>query len=177
MRVKYIVIITYNSVRKQTHIQTQFKRAYLMLFSVFCNLFPAKIVHMSQHIIHRIVNSVIVPFGVRAVIRVTFCLFHKAYFVFSSQYYSFKLQPFFPQNLKGIVRNSPCNRLRCEIKNPLPFPLPYRLHRRKNGRYGLAHSCGRFYKQFLPVVNRLVYIGYQIFLPFSVGKGELHPFN
>ena len=85
MWIKQIVIITDDHIRKQTHIQTHFKRTHLMACCIFFDLFTGKVIFMDQQIIDRIVNPVKMSLGIGTVYGIALGFFHKTDFVLSSQ--------------------------------------------------------------------------------------------
>ena len=83
MGIKQIIVITDNAVCKQTHVQTHFEGADLVLLCIFLHILPAETLFVSQQIIDGLVDSVVMPPGIRAIFRITLCLLHKTGFFLS----------------------------------------------------------------------------------------------
>ena len=127
MRIKHIIVITDNPVRKQAHIQTKFKRAYLMLSCILLYDFSGKACFMCQQIINRCIYPVIMSFCIGTGIRIAFRFFLKAYFFFGGQYDTLKCQTPVPQKTVGIFCHGPGNGLCRQIKNFVPHSLSHSL--------------------------------------------------
>ena len=140
IRVKYIVIVTNNVVAPARHIQTEFKWTYFSLNRIFIDYVPVKNISRLQKIVHSIIYSVEMPFGVRTVIRVTLSLIVRTYLVLCCYKYSLTFIAILLKNLKGISCNNSCHIFSSKIKNPVAIAFPHSFYRRKNCRYRLSRT-------------------------------------
>ena len=92
MRIKHIVIISNDAIRKKTHVQTEFKGTDVVFSGIFLNNFSCEALGVQKKIIYRVINPVKVSLCVRTMIRITFHLFHKTYFFLCCQHHALKLQ-------------------------------------------------------------------------------------
>ena len=130
-----------------------------------------------QQIIDGIIDPVKMSFGIRALLRITFGTFLKTDLLFRCQNNTFESQSLLPQQRKSVLRHRTGDGLGCQIEQLVSHVLPHRLHRRKYGGYGLAHSGRRFQEQFSLMINGLVHITDQFLLSVPIIKGELQSGN
>ena len=146
-----------------------------MLPRILLHRLPAEALFLLKQFKHRVVDSVIMASGVRAVLRVALRLFHKTDFFFRSKDDAFEAQPFFPKQLQSFFRYGAGDGLGCQIEQLLPHTLSHSLNSRIYGGDGFSHPCRSFYEQLLLVKNGLVYIDHQFLLALSIGKGKFQP--
>ena len=177
MRVEEIVVITDNGIRKQTGIQAHLKGTDHMLFRISPYSIPAIALLIGQHVENGIVNPVIMPFCVRAVLRIAFRLLHKADFLLGGQDDAFHPQALAPQNLYGLLRHSSGDGLGRQIEEFLSHVSSHGLDCRIDCGKRLAHSRRRLQEKFLLMINGAVHMGGQLLLSLSVRIGEFQPLN
>ena len=78
--IKYIIIITDNSICPHRKIQCKFKRTDLELFCLFLDLLSPHSTAIFQKVIDCIINPVKMSFCIGAGLRITLCFFTKADF-------------------------------------------------------------------------------------------------
>ncbi len=89
VRVKEIIIIAYNRIRKQTHIKAKLKGTDPVLSGTGADCVPVKTVPTGQQLVNSVIDAVIVSLCIRTVIRVALGLPHKTDLVPCGQYYRF----------------------------------------------------------------------------------------
>ncbi len=156
MRVKQIIVVADNRVRKQAHIKTKLKRTDHMLFCTGNNRLPVKIVLFGQQLVNRIVYTVIVPSGIGTVIRVALRFLHKADFVPCGQYDGLEPKSLFSHQFNGVAGHGSCDGFGREIKDSLSYPLPHGLYGRKQCGDGLSGPGRSLYEQFSFMINCLI---------------------
>ena len=127
-----------------------------------------------QNFIHRIVDTVKMPFRTRAHFRITHRFFQNTQLFLCRDRDRTKIQPAFPQNRQRLFRHRPRDRLRRQVKEFLPMPFPDRFKRRKYRRKCLSNPGRGLDKQPAPALQRPVNRHRQIPLsrPVRIGKFE-----
>ena len=177
IRVKEIIIVADHRIRKQAHVQTHLKRTYHVFFRVPLNLLSAEAIRGSQQIIHRLIDTVVMPLGVRTMLRITFRFVHEADLLLRRENHALEGQSSVAQKLKGIIRYRSCNGFGRQIENLLPHTAPHGLHGRIYGRYRLADSGRSLQKQFLLMIDGTIYMRDKFLLTIPVRKRKLQFLN
>ena len=107
IRVKYIIIITYNSITPVRNIKRHLKRADIMPVGIFHDIISSDNHLARYNVIHSIINSVKMPLGIWACHRVAVTFLKWTYFVLRCKSNSSHMKPVIPQNGISILRNSP----------------------------------------------------------------------
>ena len=93
IRVKHIIVIADNAVRKKSRIEAHFKWADIVFFGIRKNGIPIHVVFMDQHIINAVIDAVVMTFGIRTGSRITLrAAFQKAHFFLCRDREKFKMQ-------------------------------------------------------------------------------------
>ena len=173
VRVKEIIIIPDHRVGEQGDIQPQFKGAYLILFSIREQDFPAHIFLFGQKIEQRLIDPVIVPLCPRTSLGRTEPCLHGADLVFGRELHTLEPHSLFSQDRKGLHGDLPGHCFGSEIEKPVCLPFSHSFECRKYRGDRLAGSCRRLQKQLFAVTDRVIYVDGKIPLTGPVGKREL----
>ena len=107
IRVKYIIIITYNSITPVRNIKRHLKRTDLVPVGIFHDIISSNNHLARYNVIHSIINPVKMPLGIRTCHRVAVALIKWTYFVLRCESNSSHMKPVISQNGISILRNSP----------------------------------------------------------------------
>ena len=107
IRVKYIIIITYNSITPVRNIKRHLERTDIMPVGIFHDIISSDNHLARYNVVHSIINPVKMPLGIRACHGVAVALIKWTYFVLRCKSNSSHMKPVIPQNGISILRNSP----------------------------------------------------------------------
>ena len=116
IRVKYIIIITYNSITPVRNIKRHLKRADIMSVGIFHDIISSDNHLARYYVIHSIINPVKMSLSIRTCHRVAVSFLKWTYFVLRCKSNSSHMKPVISQYSISILCNSPRYSLRSQIK-------------------------------------------------------------
>ena len=105
MGIKHIIIVTYDAIGEQAHVQAHFKGTDLIFPGIGFHHLPVIVVLMGEQIINSFVDPVIMAVRIGTGAGIALCFLHKAYLFLGCQDYCLKTLPLLTQQLEGIVRH------------------------------------------------------------------------
>ena len=117
IRIKDVIIITYNRIYPLRYIQCHFKRTHIPFPCLFFQHFPAHLICRCEQFINSSIYTVKMSFGIWTCIRITDSFLTETDLFFCRQCDDFHLQILLPQDLECLTCHRSGDRLRRQIKD------------------------------------------------------------
>ena len=127
MRVKDVIVVTDDAVRKETHVKAHLEGTDIVLFGIFLDRCPRKVVGCREKVIDGCIDPVEVALCARAGIRIALRSVEHTDFFLCRKAYILELQPLRAADFQRILCHPAADRFGGEVENLLCLALTHRL--------------------------------------------------